>query len=79
MEVDKKKLERYIAKKCPDVEYSAYNDELRCYHKIAKACREWGLSVECPHDCPHINSSPVRCTEGKCKYVKKEIEKLTSP
>lgn len=77
MEIDKKKLERYIARKCPDAEFSAANDSIRCYHKIAKRCNEWGLSVECPRDCPHINSEPVRCTEGKCKYVKEEIKKLT--
>lgn len=76
MEVDKKKLERYIAKKCPHVEFSAYHDELRCYKKMRKQCQEFGLSVECPDDCPHLNGSVVRCTEGKCKHVKEEIKKL---
>ena len=76
MEVDKKKLERYIAKRCPSAEFSAYNDEIRCYKEQAKYCHEWGLSIECPSDCPHLNAKVLRCREGKCKYVKKEIEKL---
>lgn len=76
MEIDQRKLERYIAKKCPHAEFSAYSDTIRCYHKIAKRCQEWGLSVDCPTDCPHINSAPMHCTEGKCKYVKAEIKKL---
>lgn len=76
MEVDKKKLERYIAKHCSLAEFSAYNDELRCYQKMQKQCREFGLSVECPNDCPHLNSSVVRCIEGKCKYVRNTIKSL---
>ena len=60
----------------PECGVSAYNDEIRCYRKQAKYCKEWGLSVECPSDCPHLNAKVLRCTEGKCKYVKKEIEKL---
>lgn len=76
MQVDRIKLERYIAKHCSNAEFSAYNDEIRCYKEQSKRCQEWGLSVECPHDCPHLNSTSLLCKEGKCKYVKKEIEKL---
>lgn len=76
MEVNKKKLEKYIALHCPHVEFSAYHDELRCYQKMRRRCQEFGLSVECPDDCPHLNVSVVRCTEGKCKYVKKELGKI---
>ena len=76
MEVDRKKLERFIAKRCPSAEFSAYNDTIRCFRKISKRCQELGLSVECPSDCPHINSTPMLCTEGKCKYVKDIIKSL---
>lgn len=76
IKVDKKKLERYIALHCKDVEFSAYHDELRCYWRMKKRCNEFGLSANCPDDCPHLNGSVVRCTEGKCKYVKNEIKKL---
>lgn len=76
IEVDKKKLERYIAKNCSYIEFSAYHDELRCYSKMQKQCREFGLSVECPDNCPHLNSSVVRCKEGKCSYVKNIIKDL---
>ena len=76
IKVDKKKLERYIALHCKDVEFSAYHDELRCYWRMKKRCNEFGLSANCPDDCPHLNGSVVRFTEGKCKYVKNEIKKL---
>ena len=76
IEIDKKKLERYIALNCKDVEFSAYHDELRCYWRMNKQCNEIGLSKNCPDDCPHLNGSVVRCKEGECTYVKKQIKEL---
>ena len=76
MEANKRKLERYIAEHCPNAEPGAYNNELRCYKKRKKLCKESGISYRCPDDCPHLNSEDVLCMEGKCRYVKEELKKI---
>ena len=77
MEVDKKKLERYIVSHCQY--YSNRETQNECTKGKLNRCQldEWTKNEICVPDCPHFADIPLLgCSFGKCNYVKKEMKKL---
>ena len=78
IEVDKKKLEYFVATTCPyfQVHGSCRNE---CTKNKFERCQldEWSKMDICPSDCPHLKDIPLReCSFGKCSVVKRAIKDL---
>lgn len=76
--INQDELVKYIVKNCPHYFYNYAEGEC-CQRKVTQeTCNLHVFSGElnCPHDCPRLNTKEYGCDKGRCPRVKAIIKQL---
>ncbi len=81
VEVSQNELTRYIYQHCPDYFYNTHDGEC-CRRKVtAETCslHVFAGELNCPLDCPRLNTKEYGCDKGRCPVVRATIRNLKEP
>lgn len=78
IEVNQEKLAKYIYRHCPAHFYNWQEGEC-CHHKVTKetcSLHVFADDLQCPLDCPRLNTKEYGCDKERCPKVKATIKEL---